>query len=312
MKKKTKISLAAAGVLGVAVAAALVWNGTRDTGTSLTYDELLALAGDTDAAASVVAELEENSSSSEISAVSQLLQELEADSSSEAQSEAASLIEALADENTSSSTLTELVASIESSRKEEMNGESNTSSQTAGSAVSGASHSTAAPERDYSTSSSAVSSAAHSAAASTSSTASSSKEKTCDEQLADCIKQMEALQAKSEKEVYGIIYDAFDDYMSHPAEERNLTLKISVVLAQSGKLNKAQSKCDKEFKAILTDMRKILKDNGRDQTLADEAEKTYKQKKNAMIKELTNQAYSGGDGSGQSGKWLAEKAGKTS
>lgn len=304
MKKKTKISLAAAGVLGVAVAAALVWNGTRDTGTSLTYEELLALAGDTDATSSVMAELEENASSSEVIAVSQLLQELEADSSSEAQSAVESLIEALQDENTSSSTLTELVASIAASRKEETNGEANASSETAESAVSGASHSTAAPDKDSSSSSASSTASA--------SSASSSKEKTCDEQLADCIKQMEALQAKSEKEVYGIIYDAFDDYMSHPAEERNLTLKISVVLAQSGKLNKAQSKCDKEFKAILADMRKILKDNGRDQTLADEAEKTYKQKKNAMIKELTNQAYSGGDGSGKSGNWLAEKAGKTS
>lgn len=304
MKKKTKIGLAAAGVLCVAVAAGLVWNSTRDTGDSLTYEELLALAGDTDAAASVVAELEENASTSEISAVSELLQELEADGSSEAQSEAASIIEALADENTSSSTLTELVASIAASRKEETNGESNTSSQTAESAVSGASHSTAAPDKDYS--SSGASSTAFA------SSASSSKEKTCDEQLADCIKQIEALQTRSEKELYGIIYDAYDEYMSHPANERNLMLKISVVLSQSGKLNKAQSKCDKEFKVIITEMRKILKDNGRDQTLADQAEKTYKQKKNAMIKELTDQAYSGGDGSGQSGKWLAEKAGKSS
>ena len=233
-----------------------------------------------------------------------MLQELEADSSSEAQSEAASIIEALKDENTSSSTLTELVASIAASRKEETNGEATASSETAESAVSGASHSTAAPDKDSSSSSASSTASA--------SSASSSKEKTCDEQLADCIKQMEALQAKSEKEVYGIIYDAFDDYMSHPANERNLMLKISVVLSKSGELNKAQSKCDKEFKAIVTEMRQILKDNGRDQTLADEAEKTYKKKKNAMIKELTDQAYSGGDGSGKSGNWLAEKAGKTS
>ena len=304
MKKKTKIGLAAAGVLVVAIAAGLVWNGTRDTGDSLTYEELLTLAGDTDATSSVVAILEENASTSEVIAVSQLLQELEADSSSEAQSEAASIIEALKDENTSSSTLTELVASIAASRKEETNGEATASSETAESAVSGASHSTAAPDKDSSSSSASSTASA--------SSASSSKEKTCDEQLADCIKQMEALQAKSEKEVYGIIYDAFDDYMSHPANERNLMLKISVVLSKSGELNKAQSKCDKEFKAIVTEMRQILKDNGRDQTLADEAEKTYKKKKNAMIKELTDQAYSGGDGSGKSGNWLAEKAGKTS
>ena len=187
--------------------------------------------------------------------------------------------------------------------------------------MSGASHSTAAPDRDYASSGSAhtASSAAHSTAASaphstaeSHATASSKAETTCDEQLAACIRKIEALQTRSEKELYGIIYDAYDEYMGHPASERNLMLKISVVLSKSGELNKAQSACDKEFKEIVTEMRKILKDNGRDQTLADEAERTYKQKKNAMVKELTDQAYSGGDGSGQSGKWLAEKAGKLS
>ena len=63
-----------------------------------------------------------------------------------------------------------------------------------------------------------------------------------------------------------------------------------------------------KFAQIMAAMRKTLRENGRDESIADEAEKTYKQKKNALIKELTSQAYSGGDGSGQSGKWLAEHA----
>ena len=313
MQKKTIRRLAAAGVLGVAVAATLVYVGTRDTGESLTYNELLALAGDEEAAASVEAELEASSAPEEDSALSRLLEELEAEGSSAASEEADSVV---SEENAASETESEASTSSEASSvtsKSEA-ASSSVSSKTASSAVSGASHSTAAPDRDYSASSSShtASSAAHSTASSSHSTASSSAEKTCDEQLAECIRKIEALQTRSEKELYGIIYEAFDDYMSHPASERNLMLKISVVLSKSGELNKAQSKCDKEFKEIVTEMRKILKDNGRDQTLADEAERTYKQKKNAMIKELTDQAYSGGDGSGQSGKWLAEKAGKTS
>lgn len=313
MQKKTIRRLAAAGVLGVAVAATLVYVGTRDTGESLTYNELLALAGDEEAAVSVEAELEASSDPEEDSALSRLLQELEAEDSSAASEEADS---AVSEENAASETESEASTSSEASSvtsKSEATS-SSASSKTASSAVSGASHSTAAPDRDYSSSGSShtASSAAHSTASSSHSTASSSAEKTCDEQLAECIRKIEALQTRSEKELYGIIYEAYDDYMSHPASERNLMLKISVVLSKSGELNKAQSKCDKEFKEIVTEMRKILKDNGRDQTLADEAERTYKQKKNAMIKELTDQAYSGGDGSGQSGKWLAEKAGKLS
>lgn len=322
MQKKTIQRLAAAGVLSVAVAATLLYAGTRDPGESLTYNELLALAGDEEAAASVEAELEATSNLEENSALSRLLEEIEAEDASADSEEAEEADSADSEENTAAEAESEASTSSEAAASSKSEAAaSSASSKTASSAVSGASHSTAAPERDYSSSSSAhtASSAAHSTAASAShstaeshAAASSKAETTCDEQLAACIRKIEALQTRSEKELYGIIYDAYDEYMGHPASERNLMLKISVVLSKSGELNKAQSACDKEFKEIVTEMRKILKDNGRDQTLADEAERTYKQKKNAMIKELTDQAYSGGDGSGQSGKWLAEKAGKLS
>lgn len=313
MQKKTIQRLAAAGVLSVAVAATLIYAGTRDSGESLTYNELLALAGDEEAAASVEAELEATSNLEENSALSRLLEEIEAEDASADSEEADS---AISEENTAAEAGSEASTSSETAASSKSEAAaSSASSKTASSAVSGASHSTAAPDRDYASSGSAhtASSAAHSTAASAShSTASSKAEATCDEQLAECIRKIEALQTRSEKQLYGIIYDAYDEYMGHPASERNLMLKISVVLSKGGELNKAQSACDKEFKEIVTEMRKILKDNGRDQTLADEAERTYKQKKNAMVKELTDQAYSGGDGSGQSGKWLAEKAGKLS
>lgn len=320
MQKKTIQRLAAAGALSVAVAATLIYAGTRDSGESLTYNELLALAGDEEAAASVEAELEATSNLEENSALSRLLEEIEAEDASADSEEADS---AVSEENTAAEAGSEASTSSETAASSKSEAAaSSASSKTASSAVSGASHSTAAPDRDYASSGSAhtASSAAHSTAASAShstadaphATASSKAEATCDEQLAACIRKIEALQTRSEKQLYGIIYDAYDEYMGHPASERNLMLKISVVLSKGGELNKAQSACDKEFKEIVTEMRKILKDNDRDQTLADEAERTYKQKKNAMVKELTDQAYSGGDGSGQSGKWLAEKAGKLS
>ena len=320
MQKKTIQRLAAAGVLSVAVAATLIYAGTRDSGESLTYNELLALAGDEEAAASVEAELEATSNLEENSALSRLLEEIEAEDASADSEEADSTV---SEENTAAEAGSEASTSSETAASSKSEAAaSSASSKTASSAVSGASHSTAAPDREYASSGSAhtASSAAHSTAASAShstadaphATASSKAEATCDEQLAECIRKIEALQTRSEKQLYGIIYDAYDEYMGHPASERNLMLKISVVLSKGGELNKAQSACDKEFKEIVTEMRKILKDNDRDQTLADEAERTYKQKKNAMVKELTDQAYSGGDGSGQSGKWLAEKAGKLS
>ena len=130
----------------------------------------------------------------------------------------------------------------------------------------------------------------------------------CDEKLAGYVRQIEQLQARSERQLYQIMLSAYDEYMAKPESERGLVSKVSIVLSKSGELNRAQNQCDAEFAQIIKEMRQTLREYGRDETLADEAEKTYKKKKNAMIKELTDQAYSGGDGSGQSGKWLQEHA----
>mgnify|MGYP002515729022 CR=1 FL=1 len=294
MKKKTICRAAAAIVLGATVAGALVWVSSQDTGPSLSYEELLALAGDSQAAAEVESEMLSPSADSadeeSFSVYSELLEETTEEEENALPEEAASSEE---------EALEEIIAEIEAEASS-AEASSAAGSEHAGSVPSsGASHSTAAPSHP-------ASEAVHSSSAAHSSSVSS--EKTCDEQLAECIRQIEALQLRSERELYGIIYDAWKEYMAHPAKERNLMLKISVVLSKGTELTAAQSRCDKEFEAIVTEMRKILRENGRSQALADEAEKTYKQKKNAMIKELTDQAYSGGDGSGQSGKWLAEKA----
>ena len=151
----------------------------------------------------------------------------------------------------------------------------------------------------------------HSASGAVSEAASSrvpTADEICDEKLAGYVRQIEQLQARSEKRLYSIMLSAYSEYMSHPVEERSLVTKVSAVLSKSGELTAAQNQCDAEFAQIMAAMRKTLRENGRDESIADEAEKTYKQKKNALIKELTSQAYSGGDGSGQSGKWLTEHA----
>ena len=92
--------------------------------------------------------------------------------------------------------------------------------------------------------------------------------------------------------------------MEHPVEERNLALKVSIVLGKTMELTKLQSECDKEFKEIVTELR----ENGYDQSIADAAEKEYKEEKDAMIKELTNVTYSQVTGKGEGGKWLQEHA----
>ncbi len=283
MRNKRAGKAVAALAMGIVVAAGLVAVGAKESGPSLTYHELLVLAGDKTQAASAEQDLEAASGlpeaiGEEAVAVSKLKEELE-----EINAENSASSEAVPEEMPES----EAAASEESASAESAAPEASSASEAAASSV--------------------PSSAAESHAVSEAASAPTAEE-LCDQQVAEYIRQIERLQARSEKQLYSIMLSAYSEYMSHPVEERNLVTKVSVVLSKSGELTAAQNQCDAEFAQIMAAMRKTLRENGRDERIADEAEKTYKQKKNALIKELTSQAYSGGDGSGQSGKWLAEHA----
>ena len=288
MRNKRAGKAVAALAMGIVVAAGLVAVGAKESGPSLTYHELLVLAGDKTQAASAEQDLEAASGlpeaiGEEAVAVSKLKEELE-----EIDAENSASSEAVPEEMPES----EAAASEESASAESTAPEVSSASEAAASSVP----------------SSAAESHAVSEAASAPSSSAPTAEELCDRQVAEYIRQIEQLQARSEKRLYSIMLSAYSEYMSHPVEERNLVTKVSAVLSKSGELTAAQNQCDAEFAQIMAAMRKTLRENGRDESIADEAEKTYKQKKNALIKELTSQAYSGGDGSGQSGKWLAEHA----
>lgn len=278
--------------MGIVVAAGLVAVGAKESGPSLTYHELLVLAGDKTQAASAEQDLEAASGlpeaiGEEAVAVSKLKEELE---------------EIDAENSASSEAVPEEMPESEAAASEE-----SVSAESTAPAASSASEAAASSVPSSAAESHAVSEAA-SAPSSTAASSAPTAEELCDRQVAEYIRQIEQLQARSEKRLYSIMLSAYSEYMSHPVEERNLVTKVSAVLSKSGELTAAQNQCDAEFAQIMAAMRKTLRENGRDESIADEAEKTYKQKKNALIKELTSQAYSGGDGSGQSGKWLAEHA----
>ena len=293
MRNKRAGKAVTALAMGIVVAAGLVAVGAKESGPSLTYHELLVLAGDKTQAASAEQDLEAASGlpeaiGEEAVAVSKLKEELE-----EIDAENSASSEAVPEEMPGS----EVAAASEES----------VSAESTAPEVSSASEAAASSVPSSAAESHAVSEAA-SAPSSTAASSAPTAEELCDQKVAEYIRQIERLQARSEKQLYSIMLSAYSEYMSHPVEERNLVTKVSVVLSKSGELTAAQNQCDAEFAQIMAAMRKTLRENGRDESIADEAEKTYKQKKNALIKELTSQAYSGGDGSGQSGKWLAEHA----
>lgn len=179
------------------------------------------------------------------------------------------------------------------------------SKSAAHSAASSHASSSHAASSSHSAASSHAASSSHSASVSS---GSSHTTETTDAKINAYVRRLRNLQKRSSKKLYQTASSAYSEYMEHPVEERNLALKVSIVLGKTMELTKLQSECDKEFKEIVTELRHYLRENGYDQSIADAAEKEYKEEKDAMIKELTNVTYSQVTGKGEGGKWLQEHA----
>lgn len=206
-------------------------------------------------------------------------------------------------------------SSVESGDASASSSEAAASSKPAAHSAS-SSHAASSKPAAHSAASSHASSSSHSAsshAASSShsasvSSGSSHTTETTDAKINAYVRRLRNLQKRSSKKLYQTASSAYSEYMEHPVGERNLALKVSIVLGKTMELTKLQSECDKEFKEIVTELRQYLRENGYDQSIADAAEKEYKEEKDAMIKELTNVTYSQVTGKGEGGKWLQEHA----
>lgn len=212
-------------------------------------------------------------------------------------------------------------ASSEEADSSAESGDASASSSEAAASSAASSHAASSKPAAHAAASSHAASSSHSAASShaTSSSSSSSTSasassgsshttETTDAKVNAYVRRLRNLQKRSSKKLYQTASSAYSEYMEHPVEERNFALKVSIVLGKTMELTKLQSECDKEFKEIVTELRHYLRENGYDQSIADAAEKEYKEEKDAMIKELTNVTYSQVTGKGEGAKWLQEHA----
>lgn len=211
-------------------------------------------------------------------------------------SEFASVIELVAEEKAASEEAAASEEDAESASASSTSADNNTSSA--------ASSSKAASEASSTGQTAAQEPTASHPAASSSSSSAPTPQNECDAQLAQYLLQMEKLQKKFQSQLYSIICDAYDEYMEYPAEKHSLGLKVSIVVSKGGKLTSMQSACDKEFNALLSEMRTCLRENGRDQSLADNAQKAYESSKASMVKELKNVVYNTAVGNGSGGSWI--------
>lgn len=208
-------------------------------------------------------------------------------------------------------------ASSEEADSSAESGDASASSSEAAASSAASSHAASSKPAAHSAASSHAASSSHAAASShavssssstSASSGSSHTTETTDAKVNAYVRRLRNLQKRSSKKLYQTASSAYSEYMEHPVEERNLALKVSIVLGKTMELTKLQSECDKEFKEIVTELRHYLRENGYDQSIADAAEKEYKEEKDAMIKELTNVTYSQVTGKGEGAKWLQEHA----
>ena len=274
MQKKKLYQLAAVIVLVVVVAAALILTGMRK---STPVSEAQASSVPSSALPGGEAEGPSSAAASSESAVSSEVTE---------ESPVSSFLEQLEEELGISSSETASSSEVSSAA-------SASKADSVSSAVSTSSAAHSVP----------ASSAASSSHASSSSAVS---ENEVDARIDSYIRQLQNLKKQTESKLYGVIYEAYNEYISHPVEERNLGMKVSIVVSKTAKLTSVQGECDKEFNAILKELRQYLRDNGRDQSVADQAEQEYKKMKSDLTSELTGIVYNSAVGSGDGGKWIQE------
>lgn len=284
MQKKKLYQLAAVIVLVVAVAAALILTGMRK---STPVSEAQASSVPSSALSGGEAEGPSSAASSESAVSSEVAEE----------SPVSSFLEQLEEELGLSSSET-------ASSSEASSAASAGKADSVSSAVSSSSAAHSVPASSAASSSHAASSQAPGSSHASSSSVASENE--VDAKINSYIRRLERLQRQTESRLYAVICEAYDEYMSHPIEERNMGMKISIVLSKTAKLGSVQSECDQEFNAILKELRQYLRDNGRDQTVADDSEKAYKKMKSDLTSELTDIVYKSAVGSGDGGRWITE------
>lgn len=211
--------------------------------------------------------------------------------------------DAASEEAASSSTKTEILASLTDEELQELISGEVTIDQIAEKRAEAAAESAASGSSAASTSGEAASdssapaetpseSSSTSQSASSTGTTAAPTEAAYETEIRALINQLYAVKARAESGLNSAIASAKAEYKALPAEKQTTTKKIAICMGKTGELKKLESSCDKEVEDIVSQMRTILTENGQPTTLADQAMSTYKAEKSAMYSSLMNQLHS--------------------
>lgn len=170
------------------------------------------------------------------------------------------------------------------------------SAASSGAAAAASASSEAAPAAASGSTHTGGASAAASAGASSDPAQSSSvpvQEAAWEAEIRELLVQVYAVKAKAESGLNACIESAKAEFHALPENKQTQTRKVTISLAKAGELSALQSSCDKDMDRIVSQMRRVLQENGQSTALADQVMETYKKEKSTRMETLKNKLYGG-------------------
>lgn len=96
-----------------------------------------------------------------------------------------------------------------------------------------------------------------------------------DKKIAELVTKMYVLKADYTASIDAIIASMKAEYVLLPVEQRTRSAKQNIATKYLGQINAMEVQCDAQVNAIVSDLKQILKENGRDMALADSILSTY-------------------------------------
>lgn len=105
------------------------------------------------------------------------------------------------------------------------------------------------------------------------------------------LQELYTLRARAMSDLDACIASAKAEYKALPEEQQTQTRKVTIAFSKAGQLASLQSYYDKEVNRVVSEMRRVLSENGQSTELADQAMASYKNQKNEKYAELMNKLY---------------------
>ena len=96
-----------------------------------------------------------------------------------------------------------------------------------------------------------------------------------DKRIAELVTKMYVLKSEYTAAIDGIIASMKAEYTKLPQEQKTRSAKQNIATSYLGQINAMEIQCDAQVNAIVSELKQILKDNGRDMSLADAIASTY-------------------------------------